>query len=46
MENGRSKVKKNKLDLLAQNVIDLVILDCIPYCTQGSIIQSVLTCSG
>lgn len=44
MENGKSRVK-NKLDLLAQYVIDLMRLDCIPYCTSGSIIQSVLTCS-
>lgn len=45
MENGKSRVK-NKLDLLAQYVIDLMRLDCIPYCSSGSIIQSVLTCSG
>lgn len=44
MENGKSRVK-NKLDLLAQYVIDLMRLDCIPGCTSGSIIQSVLTCS-
>lgn len=44
MENGKSGVK-NKLDLLAQYVIDLMRLDCIPGCTSGSIIQSVFTCS-
>lgn len=43
MENGRVK---NKLDLVAQYVTDLVRLDCIPYCTSGSIIQSVHTCGG
>lgn len=44
-EKGKSKVK-NKVGSLAQNVIELVRLDCIPYCSRGSIIQSLLTCRG
>lgn len=43
MEDGKSRVK-NKLDLLAQYVIDLMRLDCILCWTSGSVIQSVLTC--
>lgn len=45
MKKGKSIVK-NKLNLLAQYVFDLVRLDCVPYCTSGSIIETILTCSG
>lgn len=44
-EKGKNKVK-NKVGSLAQNVIELVRLDCVPYCSRGSIIQSLLTCRG
>lgn len=45
MKKGKSIVK-NKVNLLAQYVFDLVRLDCVPYCTSGSIIEPILTCSG